>query len=227
VRQFDVESAAMIPLSYSFIRDYENCPHKAQHKYVLKDLPPEPMSPELAEGIRVHDLLEQQINGAKDILADVDFDLDRFGPFVMPLMEKGARAEVKLGMALDGRATGFWQGPVWLRGKLDVVVGCSEAALIVDWKTGKVREDPLELEIGALLLKAAQPMLKRIRGYFVWLKELKLGKLHDVSDTEKTFGRVLSVEREMNQEGKEWRKTPNPLCGYCPVKTCEYNRSGK
>src|SRR5208337_5068466 len=49
--------------SYSFLRDLENCPHKAYRKYLVRDLPKED-SPELREGIITHKLFEDYINGA-------------------------------------------------------------------------------------------------------------------------------------------------------------------
>jgi len=51
----------MIPWSFSFLNDFTNCPRKAWHKYIARDLPKED-SPALAEGIKVHSALERYIN---------------------------------------------------------------------------------------------------------------------------------------------------------------------
>ncbi|MEY2875362.1 MAG: hypothetical protein RLZZ373_2733, partial [Pseudomonadota bacterium] len=36
--------------------------------------------------------------------------------------------------------------------------------------------------------------------------------------------RLLGVAMDALESGV-WPKTPNPLCGWCPVKDCEHNRS--
>ena len=210
--------------SYSFLNNWNTCNHRAYRMYMTKDLAREPESPEMAWGNHVHTAMEQRLKGGK--LFD---DVAPFEPFAKALDGRGVKPEQQLGMTAKGHPVGFWDGSVWLRGKLDAPVIDGTTALLIDWKTGKPREDPYELEIGALLLQAKHPQLTRIIGRYVWLKELRLGETHDCSDTQATFNRVHETMDEVGHAIKMnvFAKAKGPLCGYCPVKDCQYNYEGR
>jgi hypothetical protein len=206
--------------SYSFLNDFRNCPHKAFRKYVKRDLPKEE-SEALAEGIRVHYELEQFINSG------VKPEVGEFGRFVAEkLRERGAEAEKKLGMSKQRVAAGFWDAGVWLRGKIDSLIVEGDTALITDWKTGKKREDPFELKVQALLVQTSYPVTY-IYGSYVWLKDEDVGQVYDLSGVTGAHSEVCAITHKAEKCGEagEWPKNPNPLCGWCPVKDCEYNRT--
>jgi hypothetical protein len=216
----------LIPWSYSFLNDLSNCPHKAMRKYVKRDLPKE-TSPELEEGIRVHKLFENTINGPKDASWDLP---PKWWDFVKPLVGPQTMAEVKLGMTREMNRAPFWDDrrtgeQPWGRGKADVLILKPPAAFIVDWKTGKVREDDRELRQLALLVRANYPEVTRISGCYVWLKEGRMGVVYDLSDVNRTYhGTVASMAQAQGYaDANDWPKTPNPLCGFCPVKDCQFN----
>jgi PD-(D/E)XK nuclease superfamily len=200
--------------SYSFLRDFRNCPQKAFRKYVRRDLPPED-SPALREGIAVHQALEDHINKGAPAPPHLE-------PHTRPLIAKGARAEVKLGMTKDRTPAGFWDDP-WGRGKVDVLLIDPPAAFIVDWKTGKVREDPHELLVQAMLVKANHPGVSRVSGCFTWLKEGRMGKIHDLTDIDRTYHDTVDVMAEAESYGEDWPVKPNALCAWCPVADCRFN----
>jgi hypothetical protein len=131
------------------------------------------------------------------------------------------------GMREDGTWCDSRAPDVWGRCKMDFALVDHEAhtACCVDWKTGKVREDPDELEIQALFLKAKYPALERISGWYVWLKETKMGKVHDLSDTVgKLAGVKARVERLRHAQAMDaWSPKQGPLCAWCGVKTCEFH----
>lgn len=215
-------------LSYSFLNNFLNCPKKAFHLYVAKDLPKQPETPELAYGNAVHTAMEKSIKSDSTVLVPPEWL-----KFVRPLLDRkrtdDVRAEDMLGMTKEGVTCTFFAPAVWLRGKADVVCLSSDrrTALFLDWKTGKVREDPHELWIQAVLLKAAVPPLQAIRGAYVWLKENRMGQPYDLSDTGPALAKVRATAEKISEcmIKQDWEPTPNPLCGWCPVKSCEYNRS--
>jgi CRISPR/Cas system-associated exonuclease Cas4 (RecB family) len=209
-------------LSYSFIRDYLNCPRKAHHVFVLKDIP-FTETEQMKWGNIVHKNLEDAINQNKPFSEETV----KYAPYVQSLKAiKGSlEAEVKLGATVRGDPAGFFdKRSVAYRGKVDVLIGGDKEALLVDWKTGKLREDPLELEIQAFLVKANYPHLQKITGFYVWLAEGKIGKKYDLSGW-LTMYKYLTNLREKIINDKEWRPTPNPLCNYCQVMTCEFRKS--
>jgi PD-(D/E)XK nuclease superfamily len=211
--------------SFSFLNTWNICPHQAARRYIVKDLPREPESPEMAWGNEVHSTMENRLNG---IIA-LPESMQAFEQFCTPLDGYRFTPELKLGMTVQGKKCDFFADDVFLRGKLDVPIVLTHTALLLDWKTGKKREDPYELEVGALLVQAQWPHAGKIIGQYVWLKDLTLGETHDLSRTDRTWQRVTAamsdVERAM--ERGAFIKTPGPLCGWCSVMDCEHNRKKK
>jgi hypothetical protein len=213
--------------SYTFLNTWGICPHQAARRYIIKDLPKEPESPEMRCGNDVHNAMEKRLDPTAPLPL-----VDRFAqyePFAAALDGRGVRPEMKLGMTSQGAAVGFWDGSVWLRGKVDAAVIDGQGVMLVDWKTGKNREDPYELEIQALLLQAKFPQIVKFTGYYVWLKEMKLGEAHDCSNTAATFQKVHRTMDDVAHAIKmeTFEKTPGALCGWCPVIDCKHNRREK
>jgi hypothetical protein len=110
---------------------------------------------------------------------------------------------------------------------LDVLIMKPPVAVLFDWKTGKVREDPRELMAQSYLLQRNQPGVTKVYGAYVWLVENRLGEMHDLTNTDRWLnGTKATLAKEQEALGSGvWPKSPNPLCGWCPVKDCEHNRS--
>ena len=214
--------------SYSFLNEEANCPRKAYHRYVARDLPREEKSEAQKDGIAVHQAFERRINEGTPLpsfFQKWDAIGGMFDRYKKQFNGHGfIRAEMKLATTADHKPADFWNKQGWLRGVLDVAVMFPDykTAQLFDWKTGKVREDPWELEIQGLLLKVFHPRLETITGRYVWLKDEKLGAEHDLSDTDRTAASVRAQLSEIQRRG-DWPARPNPLCAFCPVKSCEHN----
>ena len=229
----------MIP-SYTFYNDFNNCPYKAWRKYIKKDLPYEEKTEAQHKGTRMHVAMENAI-GKEMPLPDewksAQYLVDLFGALPDTV---DVRAEYKLAMTMEGPCAYDAQA-AWFRGKIDLVVmklgdpgggsgwlERSGGAWIIDWKTGKVREDKLELECQALLLKTNHPDLDPIVGEYYWFANGKSGKRYTLTP-DATFVTLRNwwVKWKQYEEKKDFPKRPNPLCGWCPVTGCEYNTVGK
>lgn len=209
-------------LSHTLLNTWLTCPHQCYRRYIAKDLPREPVTEAIAWGNAVHEAMELRLRKKQPLPEDMPYE-----HFAAPLDVANVEPEQKLGMAESGRPTGFFDGDVWLRGKLDAPILLStDTAGLFDWKSGKRREDPFELEIGALLLQAKRPEITRIVGRYVWLKDGVMGDVYDLSDTARTFERVQTLGNEIATaiEDHRFEKTPGPLCGWCNVMDCEHNR---
>ena len=217
--------------SYTLYNNFENCPHKAWHMYVLKDLP-RVETPEMKWGNDVHSALEHRI-GKGTPLPDNMTAAEPLAAKLASLPDDfPLRVEYKLGMKADGTACDFFATAVWFRGKVDVAIRVPEmkAAWIIDWKTGKPREEPFELETNALLLKVAHPDIETVVGEYFWMKEGRAGHRYTLNQWGNTFGRLQTLRTEMevlHERGEPWPKRKNPLCGWCPVVSCEHNTSEK
>jgi len=212
-----------IIFTYTNLNCYSSiCPHQFWHRYILKTVPYKPTEA-MQWGNDVHDAFQKRIQGGKP-LPDT---MRQWETLAAPFAERGAQTEVQLAVGYTYQETDYWgkgtQVP-FVRGKIDCAVVNNTRAYMADWKTGKRREDPFELEIGAMLLKARYPDLQIIIGTYVWLQDSDLGKPHDLSDTNKTFRKCQQIAQEISQD-QVFEKRPGPLCGWCGVKTCEYNRN--
>jgi hypothetical protein len=226
--------------SYTFYNDFNNCPYKAWRKYIKKDLPYEEKSEAQHKGTRMHVAMENAINKEMPLPEEwksAQYLVDIFGALPDTV---DVRAEYKLAMTMDGPCAYDAQA-AWFRGKIDLVVmklgdpggGAgwlerSGGAWIIDWKTGKVREDKFELECQALLLKINHPNLDPIFGEYYWFANGKPGKRYELTP-DATFVTLRNwwVQWKQFEEKKDFPERPNPLCGWCPVKGCEYNTAGK
>jgi hypothetical protein len=213
--------------SHTFLNTWGICNHQAARRYIIKDLPKSEASEAMAYGIEVHEAFEKRLKTGQWATHE------QFEPFAAPLdpyVKAGQlKPEQSLGITSGAHPVGFWDGSTWLRGKLDAPIVNGDTAMLFDWKTGKPREDPYELEIGALLLQARHPEVKVIKGRYVWLKEMRLGDLHDCSNVQRTFNLVHETMDEVAHSinMNRFDKKPGPLCGYCPVTDCQHNRRGK
>ncbi len=213
---------AKLPVySYTFLNTFDICPKQAFHRFVLKDHP-FVGSDASKWGDRVHKALEERIG--KDVPLPVE--MTKFEPYAAALAALEPFVEMKLGIRKDGTPCDFFADDVWLRGKADVVAKRDVLVLLADHKTGKKREDIYELEIQALMVHSRWPELERISGFYGWLQEIKPGRLHDVSNTGETLECVQEKADEIEHCHKtgEWRTKAGPLCGWCPVTSCNFNR---
>jgi PD-(D/E)XK nuclease superfamily len=215
-------------MTYSFFNEFDNCPHKAFRRYVKRDLPFEEKSDAQLLGTRMHVALENLIGHGKVLPEEFRSAEPLAMIFVSMPDDFPVRVEYKLAMMLDGGGCAYDRKDAWFRGKLDVcAISLDHGAWIVDWKSGKVREDPFELECQALLLKASHPSVPLIQGEYYWFSEGRPGKRYTLTPDE-TYVKLAKKYEKVIQFNlsKNWPKTPNPLCGWCPVKDCEYNTNG-
>ena len=211
-----------IVYSYTNLNLYDSiCPHQFQRRFITKDIP-FTETPALKHGIQVHTAMEQRIAGGKP-LPDA---YRHWEPLAEPLARRKAKAEMQLAVDRQGKPVDFWgkgKDVPFIRGKADAVVLNGSRAYIADFKTGKKREDPFELEVQAMLLKAQFPQLGTIIATYIWLKDSDVGQPHDVSNTGATFAKCSRIAQDIEQD-RVYEKRSGPLCKWCDVVDCEYNR---
>ena len=136
-------------------------------------------------------------------------------------------AEFKVGIRKDFTPTGFFAPDVDGRGELDVALAGPRAAAIFDWKTGKVKEKPMQLELFALFGFAHWPSVETITTANIWLKVGKIGtpRTFHRADQGKIWASILPTINAVRraEETGDWRAKPSPLCGWCPVLSCPHN----
>lgn len=210
--------AKPIVYSYTMLNTADTCLHRCYRQYIKRDIP-YVETKEMKWGNDVHTAFEYRLGGKP-----LPETMRHWEPIVSVYAARKARPELKLGVTREGRPAEFFGHDVFLRGKIDATLIDGASAFLPDWKTGNSRyEDPFELQIQAVLIRAANPHLIKIAGHYVWLKENRAGQIYDLSDTNSTWAKinnkVEAIEDAMT--ANEWPKTKGPLCGYCGVKDCE------
>lgn len=210
--------------SYSFISTYLNCPRMAHAKYVSKEVP-YVETEQMRWGNKVHKAFEQRLNDKRPLTQD----LMQWEPLCTQLEMTPVKAEVKMGVSALGAPEEFFGHHVWGRGVVDVLKVQDDKAWIGDWKTGKVREDPLELEIFGLFIRVHNPHITKVTGNYIWMQENRLGEQHDVSDHKRTWAFIQKISADIDTlkkhlGDKPWPEKQNGLCKqWCDVVSCQFN----
>jgi hypothetical protein len=197
------------------------CPHQADKRFVSKTIP-FVQTPEMKWGADVHDALELRLTGGKPLPER----MQHWEPLAAAYDGLNAMAEPKLAVDANWQPCEYFDktGKIRGRGRADVLILRGDIAYLADWKTGGSKyESPFELAVQAALVKAKYPHTKTIKGQYIWLKEMRAGTIHDVSDTAATMREVDRLVRliESDRAIGHFEKKQSGLCGWCDVKDCE------
>ena len=105
------------------------------------------------------------------------------------------------------------------------VVG--DVALAVDWKTGKILEDSVQLALTAACIFAKWPEVKAVRSSYVWLKEDAESSENFLREDMPTVWRSIWDRIEKMEQAHQFTNyppTPSGMClKWCAVKSCPHN----
>lgn len=215
--------------SYSKLKNFEVCPKKMHEVDILKSYsePDDPNGP-LVWGNRVHKALAEALSGKCPLPAE----MQEYAPWVDRVKRGSGQlyVEQKYAITRDFRKTAYFADDVWYRGVGDVVRLADNIALVLDWKTGKILEDSVQLMLMAQCLFAHYPQLQYVRSEFVWLKDdcttPELFTRQEVADQwVGLLDRVNSLEQAAKNQ--DYPPKPGRLCkNYCPVVSCPFHGKG-
>ena len=222
----DAKTPIRLPaVSFTFHRNWENCPRQAWHVNIARDIAPAETEA-MRWGTRVHAALEKHLSRGEELPPELTHHAHLYQ---FPVGYE-VDAEVKLGMREDGSYCDFFAPDVWLRGVIDVLLTKPtqpDWAVIIDHKTGKIREDPTELEMHALLLHAYNPQIVNVKGWYNWLRDNQMGCVYDLSDTKTTFAQLRwvrnKIEAAFTLGARAFPPRQSGLCPWCPVQHCEFH----
>lgn len=215
--------------SYSKLKNYENCPKKMYEVDIAKRYPEklDPNGP-LAWGNAVHDALAAALRDGTPLpegMKHLQTWVDRVGRGAGQLY-----VEQKYAINRNFEKTAYFANDVWYRGIGDVVRVDNDLALVLDWKTGKILEDSVQLMLMAQCLFSHFPSLKYVRSEFIWLKDEctspELFTRKEVAD--QWIGLLDRVNRmEQAAINMDYPPKPSGLCkSYCPVTACPFHGKG-
>lgn len=216
--------------SFSRLKNFEVCP-KRHYEIDLARNFKEPGGQQLDWGNHVHDALAARCGTDRVPLPN---DLAMYEPWVTKVLgntpAENVFVEQGLAMTKNFTSTGNFDSDVWLRVKCDFYKVVGDVALAVDWKTGKILEDSVQLALTAACIFAKHPEVKAVRSTYVWLKE-------DAESSETFFRedmptvwrsiwhRIEAMETAFKHTN--YPPTPSGICvRFCAVKSCPHNGKG-
>lgn len=221
-----------MPLSFSRLSTFESCPQKFDYLYVTKNIK-DSDNEFTIYGTRVHDALERygkaaagSSDAAQAVIAleDATPDITKHYPLVDRIVQLGGTQlfEHQMAITRSKQPCDWFASDVWIRGIADVLVVNGVRAWCLDWKTGKPKDNPTQLQLFAALVFAHFPEVEEVKTSFIWLN-------HD-DVTNATYQRRMVPHLWLSLEPRFVRvqdavdlgvfvPKPSGLCRYCPAKT--------
>lgn len=189
--------------SYSNLATWQKCPRQWEAKYIHRTMP-FVETDATRRGKQVHAHLEDCIK------VQADPPLGVWLPDgLLPLLHlAGARAEVELEIHEPRDLIGF----------IDVLTVNDGEAYVIDWKTGKLRPDPLQADVYAMLLRRTMDV---DRVTFSWVG-VDAQKVQTCEPDDKAEARVMEIIGDI-ETSPVFPPTPSWLCRFCPLEWCEHN----
>jgi len=211
--------------SYSSLKQYTNCPKQYQEMRVLKNYTVKETEA-MMYGKEVHAALEDYVKDGKELAKNYQ----RFKPMVDTLVNIKGDKYPEYEMALTHAKTpcDFHSEDRWVRGIADLVIVDGDTAFVIDYKTGCNRyPDPKQLRLMSLMAFVCFPEVNTIKaGLLFCMKNSFVQESYtreDIHKSWKSFETPLD-RLTMSYEKDEWIPNPTPLCGWCPVETCEHHK---
>lgn len=138
------------------------------------------------------------------------------------------QGELKLCLDADFDPVEWFAKTAWVRAILDLLLVKGNVAMLVDWKTGKRKDDFDQLELAAAILSRYMPEIEEFHLVFEWLQDggrssPEYGPLKK-PDMKKVWLKFLPDvnEIELARKTTDFPATESGLCGWCPVTSCPH-----
>jgi len=203
------------PIGFSKLDTYRKCPQQFKFQYI--DKLPQPSSPAMERGQKMHQELENYLRGwattPPTAALEWQEQLDN-------LKQLQAKTEVAWGFDMDWNLLPDWfHKDTWLRAKADAfyLTASGDELVIIDFKSGKYRVPSTEqIELYAICgASVVCPTVKTVRAEF-WFIDAN-------NSYDKTYTRPHLVELRKKYEDyfapifkdETWKPQPSNDCRYC------------
>ena len=212
--------------SYSALKQYTNCPKQYQEMRVLKNYTVKETEA-IIYGKAVHEALELYVKENKPLPKNYL----RFKPMVDTLLkiEGDKYPEYEMALTHSKEPCDFHSDDRWVRGIADLVIVDGDTAYVVDYKTGSNRYPyPKQLRLMSLMMFTHFPDIQRVKGGLLFvMKNSFITEEYLRKDMDKSWGMFeQSLKRlDTSYENDTWQANPTPLCKWCSVVTCDFNKT--
>lgn len=210
--------------SYSKLKNFETCPKRYYNIDVAKTVKEEE-SEQLQYGNMLHKALAEAVSGKSPLPEH----FKAFQKLVDKITSGSGKLLVEQQLAIrdDMTATTWFGKDAWFRGIADVIKVAGPVALVIDYKTGKILEDGVQLALMAQCVFAHHPDIQKIRTEFWWLKEDAETRADFAREDMVAVWAGLLPRVKMLEEAHgtaHFPAKPGYLCRkWCPVDACAHH----
>lgn len=216
--------------SPSSINLFDTCPLQYAHRYVLKTLKFK-TSPQIEEGNRFHQSM--YMRGTLGIALPTKYaQMEPALKIVDQWAESGWTIDFEAGLAVDGDFNAVdwpdrYKQITGIENKLDVVAVKEDRGRILDWKTGKPKDDITQLLINAVTTFSHYPKVNTIDAAFAYSTTMTMSE--PVKFERRNPKLRTSIKGKIMQIAKAHERglfppTPSGLCkAWCDVFSCKHN----
>lgn len=217
-----------VTFSHSGLKTYEQCPKKYHEVTVLRKYPFKDTQATIY-GKEVHSAIE--LYGKGEAQWDERYDILR--PAVDAVLAKPGRKlfEHEMGVTVDLQPCSFHDENRWVRGIADLLIINDDnlTARVVDWKTGSDKyPDTDQLVLMSLMVFTHFPHIRSVSSALMFLVKGSMTR-HKMQRDEAPAAWQRYRERvakiEASHANGVWNPQQSPLCRFCPVTDCTFNRS--
>lgn len=211
--------------SFSSLKEYVNCPRQYQELRVLKRYEKK-ATEQMLYGTVVHKACEDYVGEGKPL----EKNYERFKPMLDALIEiPGTKyPEYQMALGKDKEPCKFGDPDRFVRGIVDLLIVDGDHAFIVDYKTGSNRyPDPKQLKLMALMTFAHFPEVQHVKAGLMFVMHNSFMPENYSRDEIPKLWKYFEADLERlsySYENDVWNPNPTPLCGWCPVNTCEFHK---
>ena len=215
----------VMPLSFSRLSTFEQCPAQFDYLYVSKRV--QSTTNEAADyGDRVHKVLEAYGRGTLDtgaLTEEGSSTLKQWGGVVDKITSRGGDKYFEHQMAVNRQLqpVDWFAKDVWIRSIADVLIVDGDTAYCLDYKTGKVKDNPTQLQLFAAMVMWHFPQVNTVKTSFVWLKFNEVTNAKYERRFLDALWRALEPRFDKVQETIDlgvFDTKPSGLCPWCPAK---------
>jgi len=240
------------PYSFSKLGAFYHCPRKFKLQYIDKIKIPFETNIALEKGKYLHHLIECDLtNKNKDFSFELskkediqkydqifnNFVISPHYSFFKSLKEKYIEKGFSLKLDLskkgkdkiipdeyESKSNKNEKENILIRGFIDFLAIKDDIAIIVDWKTGKFKEDQNEMQliIYSIWIFLKFPNVKKIEAYFYFVEHNKyVLRTYYREQLNELIKKMVEYIKPVENESK-FDKNISPLCDWCPFKKFGY-----
>ena len=228
-----------IALSHSRLSDFNQCPRKFHHKYILKTANFTAMeeSPHLIRGSNVHKALENYLikrNAAQEeIPPSTLLEVEHTKPFVEKLLASYSTVlpEAQVSINDAWKQVDWFSKESYYRAIFDVIGIRQDCVFIGDYKTGKFRDYTPDSGYGQLELSAAialnlWPEVDKVQTTYLYVDHRKTVTKEFVREDSERLVVWFKQEHDKVNAEENFDPKQNEFCKWCPATKlqCQYSR---